>query len=178
VHFYDERTSSGGIIKTAGFPLTNDLMRNNLFDRRLMKKMTSGIWTTQNGDFYVTDILKDYNGKAIKFGEQFIQHRGQYYKLKLQKVNGDNAYERYLFPVNSRGTVIGMPIKVDLDNNVTSGPVIINSNYTLWQAFGAMNSMELNKNTKTLESSETSIHNVVEVMNNNGIRLTEGKVET
>jgi hypothetical protein len=41
-----------------------------------------------------------------------------------------------------------------------------------------MNSMELNKKTKQLDSSETSIHNVVEVMNNNGIRLKQGKLKT
>jgi hypothetical protein len=69
VHFYDERTGSGGIIKTAGFPLTNDLMRNNPFDRRLMKKMTSGIWADQNGLPYVTNILKNYDGNNIIFGE-------------------------------------------------------------------------------------------------------------
>jgi hypothetical protein len=44
VHFYDELTGSGGIIKTAGFAITNDRMRNSVFYRHMMHNMTNKVW--------------------------------------------------------------------------------------------------------------------------------------
>jgi hypothetical protein len=44
IHFYDEATGTGGIIKTAGFPLTNSTMRKFKVHRNLMQAMTNKIW--------------------------------------------------------------------------------------------------------------------------------------
>ena len=40
VHFYDEHTGTGGIIKTAGFGFTNDTMRNSPYQQLMMERMT------------------------------------------------------------------------------------------------------------------------------------------
>ena len=58
VHFYDENTASGGIIKTAGFGLTNDWMRNSPLLQKMMWKMTQGKWFGINGEPINIDITK------------------------------------------------------------------------------------------------------------------------
>jgi len=45
IHFYDETTGTGGIIKTAGFGLTNSWLKNSPFNERMMKKMTDIVWS-------------------------------------------------------------------------------------------------------------------------------------
>lgn len=181
VHFYNENTGSGGIIKTAGFGMTNDWLRNSPFLMRMMQKMTDGIWLDQNGQEFNTNVLKDYKGDDIVYGEQFVSHRNKSYKIKLEYV-GNNQYKRFLIPVDDKGTEIisrdNPIIQVDLFNNITTANVVINSNYKLWQAFGGVNSIARNSKTRKLDWSETSINNVVEAINNIGIALTEGKVET
>jgi hypothetical protein len=47
VHFYDEELGTGGIIKTAGFGITNSWMRNSPFLERMMRNMTDIPWTTE-----------------------------------------------------------------------------------------------------------------------------------
>jgi hypothetical protein len=44
VHFYDHRTGTGGIIKTAGFGLTNMTIRDSVMDEAVMKSMTDRPW--------------------------------------------------------------------------------------------------------------------------------------
>jgi hypothetical protein len=44
VHFYDERTRTGGIIKTAGFGVTNDRVRTSKFYRDMIYNMTKRQW--------------------------------------------------------------------------------------------------------------------------------------
>ena len=55
-------TGSGGIIKTAGFALTNDRMRNSIFYRNMMKNMTNKVWKDTQGNDYIADITKNYKG--------------------------------------------------------------------------------------------------------------------
>ena len=87
-HYYDARTGTGGIIKTANFPLTNDRIRGSKFYQRMIRNMTDRTWKNQNGTdfiipqdgyedfdetrskgvFYVSsNNLVDYNGNPIEF---------------------------------------------------------------------------------------------------------------
>jgi predicted protein tyrosine phosphatase len=66
-HYYDEKTGTGGIIKTAEFPLTNEYIRRSKFYKIMMKNMTDRIWRNANGVPCEVDITTDYEGKPIVF---------------------------------------------------------------------------------------------------------------
>jgi hypothetical protein len=85
VHYYDELTGSGGIIKTAGFGLTNDRMRNSVFYRNMMKNMTNNVWKNYKGEDYVADITKNYKGESIDYGTFYFKKGKKYYKATIAK---------------------------------------------------------------------------------------------
>jgi hypothetical protein len=85
VHYYDELTGSGGIIKTAGFGLTNDRMRNSIFYRNMMKNMTNNVWKDYKGEDYVADITKNYKGESIDYGTFYFKKGKKYYKATIAK---------------------------------------------------------------------------------------------
>lgn len=78
VHFYDENTASGGIIKTAGFGLTNDWMRNSPLLQKMMWKMTQGKWFGINGEPINIDITKGFNGN-IQYKPIYFKRNNKYY---------------------------------------------------------------------------------------------------
>lgn len=171
VHFYDELTGTGGIIKTAGFGITNDRMRNSEFYRDLMYKMTNQKWRTATGEPYIGDITKDFNGNSIDYGTFYFRRGNKYYEATIECVvetstdsegNTVNSlvYKRTMTEINKFGTVIG---ETTVENFVN-----IDNNYDLWQLFGGMNSMEFNGGV--LQGSETSIQNVVKAMINHGYK--------
>ena len=51
VHAYNEYTGTGVIIKTAGFALTNNILRNNQLLQRMNRKMIDRVW---NGYYDIT----------------------------------------------------------------------------------------------------------------------------
>jgi hypothetical protein len=178
VHFYDELTGSGGIIKTAGFGVTNDRMRNSLFYRDLMYNMTSRKWKYPNGNPYKADITKDYKGNDIDYGTFYFKRGNKYFEAYIQseqvaktdefgnaitnergEVVMDVIYKRYLTEITKDGNII---------EEITTPEIFtdIDNNYALWELFGGMNSHEFNGST--LEPSETSIIKVVEAMNKHG----------
>ena len=71
--YYYEELAAGGIIKTAGFAITNQRMRRSEAYRALCKNMTDRIWlkefAAQDGsdiEEYL-DITRDYNGNTINW---------------------------------------------------------------------------------------------------------------
>jgi hypothetical protein len=58
VHFYDEELGTGGIIKTAGFGITNSWMRNSPFMERMMRNMTDIPWKNELGLPVLLDVTK------------------------------------------------------------------------------------------------------------------------
>ena len=46
---YDEKTGTGGIIKTAGFGLTNDRIRRYQFYRDMVHNMLNNKWKNPDG---------------------------------------------------------------------------------------------------------------------------------
>lgn len=65
VHYYDERTGTGGIIKTAGFGLTNDLIRNSPRLRNMMFNMTHRTWRSEIFNIPSDQLSTDNKGNII-----------------------------------------------------------------------------------------------------------------
>lgn len=158
VHFKNETTGTGGIIKTAGFGLTNDWIRNSPFLERMMRKMTDHIWLNEDNYPFVTDITKNWKGDKINYKKFFFKRNGKTYQITNIESLGNNTYRRTVQEVTSDGNPIGETLQ--------GNSIVIDSNYKLWNFFGGKDSMEL-KNGKLLPSN-TSVENVVLAMNNIG----------
>lgn len=158
VHFYDEMTGSGGIIKTAGFAVTNDRMRNSIFYRNMMKNMTNKVWKDAQGNDYIADITKNYKGQDVNYGEFYFKHGNKYYRASITKGEQPNQYIRHLTEVSKDGSDIETLPDETWDN--------VNTNYRLWEMFGGMHSQTMNGGL--LEPSEDSLQNVVKAVINTG----------
>lgn len=170
VHAYKEKTCTGIIVKTAGFGLTNDRMKNSSFYRLMMKKMTNHAWRDHLGNPYVTDITKDFRGNLIPYDTMYYKSAdGKFYMINSIVSNGDNTYSIVKSQVEPDGTIIKeLPLEITQP---------ITTNYALWNMFGGMNSMSL-KNGR-LVPSEVSITNVVKAINGIGVVLNpNGEVNT
>lgn len=149
VHFYDRATGTGGIIKTAGFGLTNDKIRQFDFYRNMMYNMTSKKWKNADGSQHIMrdgGILKDFEDNDIDYGDFYYRKGAKFYKRRIQSYDGDNTYSILEQEVDENGEVKGGedPIQVQ-----------VNSNYDVWQMFGGMNSVDFLDGT--LQGSEKSI---------------------
>ena len=159
VHFKNETTGTGGIIKTAGFGLTNDWIRNSPFLERMMRKMTDHIWLNEDSTPFTTNITKNWKGDKINYKKFFFKRNGKTYQITNIESLGNNTYRRTVQEVTSDGNpVVGKALQ--------GKEIVINSNYKLWNFFGGKDSMEL-KNGKLLPSN-TSVENVVLAMNSIG----------
>lgn len=173
VHFYNERTGTGGIIKTAGFAITNDLLRNSKQLQIMMQNMTDRVWTTKSGTETVVNILERFGGPSdlIDYTDLdnpnegiYFKQNGRYYRIVNIINTGPNTYKRILQEVTQDGAEIG-PI-ID-----TGEEILVNTNFKLWQLFGGKDSMELN-GTKLIPS-ENSIKQVVKAINNIGVKINQ-----
>ena len=158
VHFKNETTGTGGIIKTAGFGLTNDWIRNSPFLERMMRKMTDHVWLNEDSTPFTTDITRNWRDDKINYKKFFFKRNGKTYQITNIESLGNNTYRRTIQEV----TPDGNPVGKELQGN----EIVIDSNYKLWNFFGGKDSMEL-KNGKLLLSN-TSVENVVLAMNNIG----------
>lgn len=183
IHFYNQTTGTGGIVKTAGFAVTNELMRLGTFDRVMMKEMTSGIWRDSQGNPITNiDITQRYdstkdNKKEISYinyndikGNVYIKDStGIYHKfVRLQYNPEDDTYSRIIQDIDSNYNTTTDP-KPDLEFDHKQ----VNSNYTLWEALGGYKCYELKPNTDKLSGSEYSIQKVAEIANQTGILLND-----
>lgn len=151
VHFYNERFATGGIIKTAGFAITNDTIRNSIRTKNLAMKMTNIPWKKN------VDITKDYRGRDINISnDTYYKRGGNYYQLKSIKKLENGDYNIIEQEVDEYGVLINV--------NEISRNISIKSNWDLWQVLGGEWSMEL-KNGK-LVPSEHSIHQMINYINN------------
>lgn len=158
VHYYDEMTGSGGIIKTAGFAVTNDRMRNSIFYRNMMKNMTNKVWKDAQGNDYIADITKNYKGQDVNYGEFYFKQGNKYYRASITKGEQPNQYIRHLTEVSKDGSDIETLPDETWDK--------VNTNYRLWEMFGGMHSQTMNGGL--LEPSEDSLQNVVKAVINTG----------
>jgi hypothetical protein len=179
VHFKNARTGTGGIIKTAGFAVTNDRIRNSPDGWGIiMRKMTNKKWRDENGNVTIYDITKDYLGNNINYGDNYFKHNGKLYCITGITVNRNaegniESYTRNICEVSELGkndNDVNLS-EEELANRGIESTMVIDSNYMLWKFFGGENSMELKKtknNGTLLQPSETSIQRVVLAMNSVG----------
>lgn len=149
VHFYDRATGTGGIIKTAGFGLTNDKIRQFDFYRNMIYNMTSKQWKNADGSQHIMrdgGILKDFEGNDIDYGDFYYRKGAKFYKRRIQSYDGNNTYSILEQEVDENGEANG---------NENTIQVQVNSNYDVWQMFGGMNSVDFLDGT--LQGSEKSI---------------------
>ena len=174
IHYYNQTTGTGGIVKTAGFAVTNELMRLGTFDRVMMKEMTSGIWRKSDGTPITNiDITTRYDGNKISYvnyndikGRIYIKDsEGNFHIfVGLQYNPGDDTYTRIIQDIDENYEP-NSETKPDLE--FSNKP--INSNYTLWQALGDYKCYELKPGMDELSGSEYSIQKVAEIANQAGI---------
>ena len=160
-HAFKERFGTGIIIKTAGFGITNDNLRNLAGTKILMKKMTNRRWRHLNGE-----VITDYNifdskipggtFSGTSYDQIFYMKDDAIYQRKLEWVSG-MTYKVTDWQLNDKGEKV----------NQAESELIIDTNYKLWQAFGAEYSCHKDKTGKYIYD-ENSIEAVVEIMNSTG----------
>lgn len=182
-HYYNTSTSTGGIIKTAGFGLTNNTMRNSKLDQLMAKKMMNHIWLEESSEKLLNiDITKNYNGDLMSInGDVYFQKDDKYYKLlSINKTEGNNTYQLVFQNVLNDGSTQNT-IVIDTAKQLNEflhtdvfevhqddSPIIIDTNYKLYQILGGWDSRELINNK--LIQSENSIKFLVDYINNIGIK--------
>jgi hypothetical protein len=92
-HAFKERFGTGIIIKTAGFGITNDNLRNLAGTKILMKKMTNRRWRHLNGE-----VITEYNifdskipggtFSGTSYDQIFYMKDGVIYQRKLEWDSG------------------------------------------------------------------------------------------
>lgn len=198
VHFYNEATGTGGVIKTCGFGLTNNWMKEPMLFMK-MWKMTHFTWKNQDGTEFVQDITKDYQGNQIQFANPvIIKKGGKFYRItsikysegslnryniegqEIETSNGETSLDRYVEGYGSPTNLneifkewyvipLGNSMKTIPGLDVTEEGVLINSNFALWTVLGGRDSYQYSENGHRLSISEDSIINTVEFINKVGI---------
>ena len=176
IHFYDEQTGTGGIIKTAGFPLTNYWIKNSRAYQNMMFNMTARKWFDSNGNFTIYNILEGFdvknpqNKKELLYKNPREQNQdgnnasfaysdnGQIYRVTNIEYLGNGSYKLTRNLVDQYNQIQKANDTIVIDN--------VDSNYALWNMFGGYNSLEWN-GTKYIPS-EYSIQAVVSAMNKVG----------
>lgn len=187
VHFKSASTATGGIIKTAGFAINNDRLRQSPNMWHMMRKMTDITWlndpSNPNSQLHpyakLNILVNSLTNQPIEFGDIYLGRNGHYYKVNNIQSLGNNEYVRQIQEVDKRGNPIANPFIEEF-----RGYNAINSNFKLWKFFGAAHSLQIT--SRGLEYSESSIENVVKVMNSvgtlrykaDGTQYTLNEVET
>lgn len=187
IHFYKEVTGTGGIVKTAGFAMTNELMRISPWQRRMVKLMTDNVWRDESGNEEYLNVTKDYNGNTITLqnnndidGNFFIKVNDKYYKFLNLVYKGKGKYTRVLQEIDPESLAnTDTPKEYDIlgneiteDSDLTDLPVI-NSNYKLWQMLGGYECYEQKSGMNRLTHSEFSIKAVADIANRVGDKKTD-----
>lgn len=158
-HHMGDKSGIGFILKTAGFALTNDRIRNSSFDARLNKHMLNIPWSQE------MDWTKDYNGNSINYGE--------WYKYDVPS----NKWFKYSNPTVEKGITYVNVEEVNINGKTNSTQVQrqelgkINTNWQLWNVFGGAYSGHFNSDGNlTYLSDNTSVEMLVKAINNVGVK--------
>ena len=193
-HFYNEKTGTGGIIKTASFPLTNYYIRRSKFYQTMMQNMTDHVWRDENGEILADfNILKDYNGNNINIkssGENgncfYKDTNGNHFAINDIQYNSNNDYIISVFQTDMNGNDSNEILYKDSDGNLyreenesyiniktgeilSQKPVVhIDTNYKLWKALGGER-FEILRNGELIYS-EDNLDIVTNIINKAAIK--------
>lgn len=161
------------LYKCASFAFTNYRMRKSPEQVRLLKKMTDRPWSVP-----VLNLMQNFDGSNRHLYD--VIKETLYYKnsadgtynqiLDLLATGNRNEYILQTVRVNQDGT------QVKGSQSVYSDPIIIDTNYKLWETFGGQNSYTLNTYNPVdvyLEPSEASVQAVAEFINKTGFYRTK-----
>ena len=170
IHFYDYKTGTGGIVKTAGFGVTNNRAKKDKFYRDMAYNMMKRTWKNEDGTDHISEqgIFVDMLGYEIKIGDIYFEKDGKYYKREIKEYLGNNQYSVMDYEVDIYGDII--------EQEETEPKIIpVNSNYDTWMLLGGYDSMDLNNGV--LENSEISLKRTADIANRYGTPKSE-KIET
>lgn len=169
-HYYNAEKGTGSVIKCSVNSFTNQTMKFIKNYDSIARKMMGAIWKDANGNPIIGDIFNDFGfrrrvlvGKkryselmasiSNKYGLMFRANKNTIYKIiditHNPTIDNPYNYKRMLARVDENGIY-------DAKDGFSYDNVTINSNYTLWKAFGGIQSVEKTKEGK-LEYSENSI---------------------
>ena len=180
VHYYDEHTGNGGIIKTAGFGLNNLLISDSPQMKIMMHNMSGRKWRLQNDELFNGNVFETYNNNSIYVSKDspveggyflgdiyYKDNSGRVIKVENIKYLGNNQYEvSRTYVTNENAPDLSAP-------NIKPEIVTLESNWDLWNLFGAEKSVEYDELSRTFVQSENSIKFVVDMMNRVGIRQSD-----
>ena len=161
IHFYDHKTGTGGIVKTAGFAITNNRAKKDKFYRDMAYNMMNRKWKNQDGSQHISDtgIFVDFLGNDVIYQDIFFEKDGKYYHRKINEYLGNNTYSVTDTEVDIHGEFIE-----DVESIPTN--ITVESNYDVWQLLGGYNSQEIINNV--LQSSEISLKRTADLANSYG----------
>lgn len=160
-HHMGDKSGIGFILKTAGFALTNDRIRDsNGFNARLNKQMLNIPWSQD------MNWTRDYNGNKINYGPWF--------KYDLTT----NRWFKYSNPTVENGITYVDIEEVALNGETINGTQVqhqelgkINTNWQLWNVFGGAYSGHIDSDGNlTYLQDNTSVEMLVKAINNVGVK--------
>lgn len=175
---------SGVIIKPASHPMTNKNQRESHMFKTMTRKCLSVPWNNPNinvtedydGD-YINWVSYIKTGKFVQVGSEKVEIFKKRYKLEKIE-NSDKKYRYIEELVDINGNKIteinGQPVE-----SIPVKNYVINSNYDLYQWFGAENSVsfnQLNQLSQLKDYGEISNYQLAKAMNFIGFKKTEKAV--
>lgn len=182
--FYDERLMAGGLIKTATFAITNEMIRNSTWAARAM-------WKTSSLDWYINDTkVDDEHPIDLTLGLEYGNIGLQKTEVNGKKYNGPMYFEykngkRYINEIVGFRSLGKNEYEITLQiTDPTTGKhtydsyrTKITNNYTFWKVLGKYNSCEWNEKTEEYQYSENSIKIVADWAAKIKFRSNNGTLE-
>lgn len=94
-HFYNYETGTGGNIKTAGFAITNDLIKRDKTYRIVVKNMMNMPYLNRDGSVHIMEgkgILQDFDGNNVIYQPIYYKKGTKFYKRNILSYEGNNNY--------------------------------------------------------------------------------------
>lgn len=162
VHFW--KNGYGGIIKTAGFPITNEGLRKSKYLQRINRITLTGDVLNQDGTLNTNiDITKGFNG-SINYGDVYYQ--------KYDSEGTRHIYRIKEIKYSQEGTVVTEQelLKGQWVDIPSKNPVKLKTLHDIWNLFGGYNSLELipgksNTNSENFILSENSFKQLTLAVN-------------
>lgn len=164
------------LFKCASFAIDNNVTRRSPEKLHLLRKTTDRPWPIP-----VLDLMKDFSGNTrtltdVIQGDLYYYNadEGEYRKILDVISLGNNYYSILEIPINEDGT------QKQESGIITRSPVLINSNFKLWEALGGYRSERLNTDNPLnpyFEASEDSIKAVAKFINATGFYKSKQDLE-